>query len=197
MYYQVVTVFLFAIYLFICLWQRFGVVMYYSVAILSDCMGSNLASCGSYYTFYFVEKKKNFEKHPDYVPSVFPNNQRAKRVVTPSWSIRSIRRNSREIQENGKCKTKAKSTLISNKETRTEELDMLTTTSKNIPASPAGIITSEDFYANKNDTTFDLSSSVSVSERESFCFELPISVQSEMHWRKKLKYWIWKWHLIM
>ena len=196
MYYCVVTAFLFVIYLFICLWKRFGVVMYYSVAILSDCMGSNLASYSSY-TFYFIGTKNNFEKHPDYAPSVFPNKQRAKRVVTPSWSIRSIRRNSREIQENGKCKSKAKSTLISNKETRTEELDMLSTTSKNIPASPAGIITSEDFYANKNDTTFDLSSSVSVSERESFCFELPISVQSEMHWRKKLKYWIWKWHLIM
>ena len=61
--------------------------------------------------------------------------------------------------------------MISSKESRTQELDMLPTTSKNIPASPAGIITSEDFYANKNDTIFDLSSSVSVSERESFCFE--------------------------
>ena len=48
---------------------------------------------------------------------------------------------------------------------------MLPTTSKNISASPAGTITSEDSYANENDTTFDLSSPVSVSERESFCFE--------------------------
>ena len=57
--------------------------MYYSVAILSDCMGSNLASYSSY-TFYFIGTKNNFEKHPDYALSVFPNKQRAKRVVTPS-----------------------------------------------------------------------------------------------------------------
>ena len=57
--------------------------MYYSVATLSDCMGSNLASYSSY-TFYFIGTKNNFEKHPDYAPSVFPNKQRAKRVVTPS-----------------------------------------------------------------------------------------------------------------
>ena len=43
--------------------------------------------------------------------------------------------------------------------------------SKNIPASPAGTITSEASYAYENDTTFNLSSPVSVSERESFCFE--------------------------
>ena len=61
--------------------------------------------------------------------------------------------------------------MISNKESRTQELGMLPTTSKNIPASPAGIITSEVSYANENDTTFDLSSPVSVSKRESFCFE--------------------------
>ena len=48
---------------------------------------------------------------------------------------------------------------------------MLPTTSKNIPASPAGIMTSEDSYANENDTTFDLSIPVSVSERGSFYFE--------------------------
>ena len=67
--------------LFICLWQRFGVVIYYSVAILSDCRSK---SCYSYYTFYFIGKKNNFEKHPDYVPSVFRNKQQAKRVITPS-----------------------------------------------------------------------------------------------------------------
>ena len=118
--------------------------VYYSVAILSDCMGSNLA-IGSYCTLCFIGKKNNFEKHPDYVPSVFPNKQRTKRVVTPSRSIRSIRRNSKNIQENGKCKSKAKRTLISNKESRTQELDMLPTTSKNISASPAGTITSRRF----------------------------------------------------
>ena len=65
------------------------------------------------------------------------------RVVTPSQSIRSIRKNSVDIQQNGKCKSKTKRTLISNKESRTQELDMLCfvpTRSKNIPASPAGII---------------------------------------------------------
>ena len=42
-------------------------------------------------------------------------------------------------------------TFISNKESRTQKLVMLCiapTTSKNIPASPAGIIISEDSYAN-------------------------------------------------
>ena len=90
----------------------------------------------------------------------------AKRVVMASQSIHSIRKNSIDIQQNGKHKSKAKRTLISNKESWTQELDILCivpTTSKNIPASPAGMITSEDSYANENDTTFDLSSPVSVS----------------------------------
>ena len=116
-------------------------------------------SCYSYYTFYFIGKNNNFEKHPDYVCSVFPNKQQAKRVVTPSRIIRSIRRNYIDVKQNGKYKSKAKRTLISHKESRTQELGMLCivpTTSKNIPASPAGIITSEDSYANENATTFDL-----------------------------------------
>ena len=178
MYYLPANVFLFVICLFICLWQRFALVIYYSVAILSDC---RFKSCYRYSTFCFIGKKNNFEKHPDYVPSVFRNKQQEKRVVTPSRSIRSIRRSSIDIQQNGKYKSKAKRTLISNKESRTQELDMLCivpTTSKNIPASPAGIITSEDSYRNENDTTFDLLSPVSVSERESFCFE-PANFRAE------------------
>ena len=88
MYYSVV---------FICYLplERFEEVMHYSVAILSDCMGSNLAIYSSYYTFYFIGVKNNFKKPPDYIPSVFPNKQGAKRVVTPSQSICSIRRNYR------------------------------------------------------------------------------------------------------
>ena len=104
---------------------EFGVVMYYiilCVAILSDCMGLNLASYSSYYTFHFIGKKNNFEKHPDCVPFVFPNKQRAKRVVTPSRSIHRIRRNSIDTQENVKCKSKPKKTLISNKESRTQRI---------------------------------------------------------------------------
>ena len=50
-------------------------------------------------------------------------------------------------------------------------LCIVPTTSKNIPASPAEIIISENYYANENHTIFDLSSPVSVSKRESFCFE--------------------------
>ena len=116
--------------------------MYYSVA---NCLTAG--------------KKHNFEKHPDYVPSVFPNKQQAKTVVTPSRSIRSIRRNSADIQQNEKYKGKAKRTLISNKESKTQELDMLCivpTTSKNIPASPERTIISKASYANENYTTFDL-----------------------------------------
>ena len=44
------------------------------------------------------------------------------------------------------------------------------TTSRNTPDSPEGIITLKASYANENDTTFDLSSPVSVSTRESFYF---------------------------
>ena len=50
-------------------------------------------------------------------------------------------------------------------------LCIVPTTSKNIPASPAEIIISENYYANENHTIFDLSSPVSVSKREGFCFE--------------------------
>ena len=90
-------------------------------------------------------------------------------------SIRSIRKNSIDIQQNATDKGKAKSTLISNKKSRTQELDticIVPTASKNILASPSGIITSEDSYAIETDTTFDLSSPVSVSKREGFCFEI-------------------------
>ena len=82
-------------------------------------------SCYSYNNFYFIGNQNNFEKHPDYVPSVFPNKQQAKRVITPSRSVHSIRRSSIDIQLNGKYKSKAKRTLVSNKESRTQELDML------------------------------------------------------------------------
>ena len=30
---------------------------------------------------------------------------------------------------------------------------------------------------------------------KAFVSKLPISVQNDMHWRKKMKYWIWKCHL--
>ena len=82
-------------------------------------------SCYSYNNFYFIGNQNNFEKHPDYVPSVFPNKQQAKRVITPSRSVHTIRRSSIDIQLNGKYKGKAKRTLVSNKESRTQELDML------------------------------------------------------------------------
>ena len=53
-----------------------------------------------------------------------------------------------------------------------QELDMLwivLTISKNIPASPADVMTSKASY--ENDAVFDLSNPISVSERESFYFE--------------------------
>ena len=81
--------------------------------------------------------------------------------------------------------------MISNKESRTQELDMLCiipTTSKNISASSAVTITSEDSYANKNDTTFDLSSSFSVIHsfsvilrKKTFVLKLPIFVKNKMN----------------
>ena len=49
---------------------------------------------------------------------------------------------------------------------------MLPTTSKDIPVSPAGIMTSEDSYANENDSTFDLSSLVSVIPIVTVCAAL-------------------------
>ena len=86
-------------------------------------MGSSLAIV--IILFYSIGKKNNFEKQPDYNATVFSNKQQAKRVVTLSKSILSIKRNSTDIQQNDIYKGKAKRILISNKESKTQELDML------------------------------------------------------------------------